>query len=141
VLGLRFISLATVRRALAGPLSLRVVSEKFHLHIGLEPFQQLLRPHSLSGGAAKAPALGSSIFSPPSTAANPAPGSSAEIPMGASYAPLNSGIGMPVGVTPLPGLLGQTNMGLPVFAPEWKPQAPPWSSSAPQLGAFPQRKF
>jgi hypothetical protein len=107
----------------------------------LEPFQQLLRPHSLSGGAAKAPALGSSIFSPPSTAANPAPGSSAEIPMGASYAPLNSGIGMPVGVTPLPGLLGQTNMGLPVFAPEWKPQAPPWSSSAPQLGAFPQRKF
>jgi hypothetical protein len=41
----------------------------------------------------------------------------------------------------LPGLLGPTNTAPPMVAPEWKPQAPPWQSSAPQLGAIPQRKF
>jgi hypothetical protein len=107
----------------------------------MEQFQQLLRPRSLSSGDTKTPALGSPIFSPSPTAANPAPGSAAEIPMGATYAPLGSGIAVPAGVTPLPGLLGPTNMGLPVFAPEWKPQAPPWASSAPQPGTIPQRKF
>jgi hypothetical protein len=108
----------------------------------MEQFQQLLKPHSLTNGTAKAPALGSPVFSssflaPP----NPAAGSSALIPMGASFTPLSSGIAMPAGVTPLPGILGPTNMGLPMFEPEGKPQLPPWQSSAPQLGAMPQRKF
>jgi hypothetical protein len=104
-------------------------------------FQQLLEPHSLPGGTAKAPMLGSPIFSSSSTAPNPAPGPSAVIPIGASYTPLSSGIVMPAGLTPLPGILGPTNVPLPAFAPEWKPQAPPWVSSAPQLGVIPQRKF
>ena len=107
----------------------------------MEQFQQLLKPHPLADGTAKAPMLGSPIFSSPSTAPNPAPGSSALIPMGASFTPLSSGITMPAGVTPLPGILGPTNMGLPLYEPEWKPQLPPWQSSAPQLGAIPQRKF
>jgi hypothetical protein len=104
-------------------------------------FQQLLEPHSLPGGTAKAPMLGSPIFSSSSTAPNPAAGPSAVIPIGASYTPLSSGIVMPAGLTPLPGILGPTNVPLPAFAPEWKPQAPPWVSSAPQLGVIPQRKF
>ena len=107
----------------------------------MEQFRQLLQPHSLPGGIAKAPALGRPIFSSPSTTPNPAPGQSAVIPIGASFTPLSSGIAMPAGVTPLPGLLGQNNTALPMLAPEWKPQAPPWMSSAPQPGAIPQRKF
>lgn len=105
----------------------------------MNQFQQLLQPHSPSGGTANSPSLGSPIFSPASTA--PVPEPSAVIPMGASYTPLSSGIAKPAGVTPLPGLLGPTNAAPPAFAPEWKPPAPPWMSSGPQLGVIPQRKF
>jgi hypothetical protein len=105
----------------------------------MNQFQQLLQPHSLPGGGANSQSLGSPIFPPASTA--PAPEPPAVISLGASYAPLSSRIVMPTGVTPLPGLLGPTNTGLPALAPEWKPQAPPWMSSAPQPDAIPQRKF
>jgi hypothetical protein len=94
----------------------------------MEQFQQLLQPRSPPGGTAKAPELGNPIFSSSPTASSPAPGQS---PIGASFTPLSSGIAMPAGFTPL----------LPAFAPEWKPQPPPWASSAPQLGVIPQRKF
>jgi hypothetical protein len=107
----------------------------------LDQFQQLLKPHSPPVGAAKAPVFGGPIFSSSSLAPNPAPGPPAAIPMGTTFTPLSSGIAMPMGVAPLPGLLGPTNTALPMVAPEWKPQAPPWQSSAPQLGAIPQRKF
>jgi hypothetical protein len=104
----------------------------------MEQFRQLLQPHSPPGGAARTPASGSPFFSP-STAHTPEP--SAVIPIGASFTPLSSGIATPVGLTPLPGLLGPTNAAASMFAPEWKPQPPPWMSSAPQLGVIPQRKF
>jgi len=107
----------------------------------LEQFQQLLQPHSLPGGTAKSPLLGNPIFPSSSTAPNPAFGQPAAIPIGASFTPLSSGIATPAGLTPLPGILGPTNTVLPAFVPEWKPQAPPWASSAPQLGTIPQRKF
>jgi hypothetical protein len=108
----------------------------------MEQFRQLLQPRSQPEGTAKAPALGGPIFTTSSsTAPGPAPGQFLGIPIGASFTPLNSGIAMPVGVTPLPGLLGQNNTGLPALAPEWKPQQPPWMSSAPQPGVIPQRKF
>ena len=107
----------------------------------LDQFQQLLKPHSTPVGAAKGPLFGGSIFSSSSLAHNPAPSQPAATPMGATFAPLSSGIAMPMGVAPLPGLLGPTNTALPLIAPEWKPQPPPWQSSAPQLGAIPQRKF
>jgi hypothetical protein len=97
-------------------------------------FRQLLEPHSPPGGA-KNPAAGSPFFSPSTAHA------SAVIPIGSSFTPLSSGIAMPAGPTPLPGLLGPTNAAASVFAPEWKPQQPPWMSSAPQLGVIPQRKF
>jgi hypothetical protein len=100
-------------------------------------FQQLLQPRSPLG-AAKNPASGSPLFSPSMA---PASGPSAVIPIGASFTPLSSGIAMPAGPTPLPGLLGPTNAAASLFAPAWKPQQPPWMSSAPQLGVIPQRKF
>jgi len=108
----------------------------------MEQFQQLLQPRSMPGGAAKATALGSPIFSPPSTAPSLASGQSGMVPIGASLTPLSGGIGVPSSGLPLlPGLLSPTNTAASVFAPEWKPQAPPWASSAPQLGVMPQRKF
>jgi hypothetical protein len=107
--------------------------------VAIQQFQQLLQPHSPPGGAATAAAPGSPFF--PSPSAAPALGSPAAIPIGASYTPLSSGIAMPAGVTPLPGLLGPTNMGLTTRAPEWKPELPPWLSSGPQPGVIPQRKF
>ncbi len=105
----------------------------------VQQFQQLLQPHSSSGGAAKAPFPGSPFFSPSSAAS--VPQSPAVIPIGASFTPLSSGVSAPAGVTPLPGRLGPTTAAPALFAPEWKPQAPPWESSAPQLGEIPQRKF
>ena len=111
----------------------------------MEQFRQLLQPRALPDNTAKAPTLGSPVFSPPSTAPNPvsslAPGQLVEIPVGASFTPLSSGIAMPAGVTPLPALFSPNNTAPPVFAPEWKPQLPPWMSSVPQLGVIPQRKF
>jgi len=83
--------------------------------------------------------VASPILSSPSAVA--VSGQPAAIPVGASYVPLSSGIAMPAGVTPLPGLLGPTNMGLTTRAPEWKPELPPWLSSGPQPGVIPQRKF
>jgi hypothetical protein len=107
----------------------------------MDQFKQLLEPHTLPGDTAKAPLFGNPVFSSPSTAPNTAPEQSVVIPIGTSYTPLSSGIAMPTGVTPLPGLLGQNNTALPVLAPEWKPLLPPWMSSAPQMGVIPQRKF
>ena len=105
-------------------------------------FQQLLQPRSLPGDSPKTPALGSPIFSASSTTPSPPSGQQfPAIPVGASFTPLSSGIGLPTGVTPLPGLLGQNNTAPALLTPEWKPQPPPWLSSGPQPGAIPQRKF
>ena len=60
-------------------------------------------------------------------------------PVGATFAPLNSGIGRPTGLSPLPPVTGSTNRQS--VAPGWTPQPPPWQSSGPQPFAAPQRKF
>ena len=101
-------------------------------------FRQLLEPHSPPDGAARTPASDSPFFSRSTAHAS---GPSTVIPIGKSFTPLSSGIAMPAGPAPLPGLLGPTNAAASVFAPEWKPQPPPWMSSQPQLGVIPQRKF
>jgi len=107
----------------------------------MNQFQELLQPRSLPGGAAKSTPLGGPLFSMPAATPNPAPSPPAAIPIGASFTPLSSGVATPAGLTPLPGLLGPTNTGLPALVPEWKPQPPPWLSSEPQLDVVPQRKF
>jgi len=61
-------------------------------------------------------------------------------PVGASFTPLSTGIGIPTGLPALPSLtapaavkIGQTPIGAP--------QPAPWLSTAPQPGVIPQRKF
>jgi hypothetical protein len=60
-------------------------------------------------------------------------------PAGASFIPLSSSIGRPVGLTPLPGVF--TTQPQPAVTPSWKPQPPPWVSQSGQPTAFPQQKF
>ncbi len=105
----------------------------------MNPFQSLRPSRPASDGVAK-PSLFTSPFLSPSAAVPAAVPLPATVPAGLSYTPVNSGITMPMGVPPLPGLFNQTN-GAPAFEPVWKPQPPPWASSAPQLGVMPQRKF
>jgi hypothetical protein len=102
------------------------------------PLGRLLQPHPLSADNAKSPTLGSPVFSPTFTMPNSTPGQPAGSSIGKSFTPLSSGIST---ATPVPGIFGQTNMAPPLLTPEWKPQPPPWMSSAPQLGEIPQRKF
>jgi hypothetical protein len=61
-------------------------------------------------------------------------------PIGASFAPLNSGIGQPAPLAQLPGITSQANTQSPL-APAWAPQPAPWTSPNPQPFAIPQRKF
>ncbi|MGH7975759.1 MAG: hypothetical protein ACREC8_03760 [Limisphaerales bacterium] len=61
-------------------------------------------------------------------------------PVGASYAPLTSGIGTPTGLMPLPTITGQSSLQ-PAITPAWAPQTPPWMSQGPQPFVIPQRKF
>jgi hypothetical protein len=61
-------------------------------------------------------------------------------PIGASFAPLSSGIGRPVGLVPLPGITRQASIQA-VTTPAWAPQPAPWTSQTPQPFAIPQRKF
>jgi hypothetical protein len=63
-------------------------------------------------------------------------------PIGASFAPLSSGIARPIGLTPLPGITARP--ASPLLAPTtpaWVPQPAPWNSQMPQPFAIPQRKF
>ena len=60
-------------------------------------------------------------------------------PIGASFAPLTSGIGKPIGLGPPPAVIRQPSTA--VAPPAWAPQPPPWLSPTPQPFAVPQRKF
>jgi hypothetical protein len=61
-------------------------------------------------------------------------------PIGASFAPLSSGIARPIGLTPLPGITQPASMQTPT-TPAWAPQPAPWTSTTPEPFAIPQRKF
>jgi hypothetical protein len=61
-------------------------------------------------------------------------------PIGASFAPLSSGIGRPVGLAPLPGITRPASIEV-ITPPAWAPQPAPWTSQTPQPFAIPQRKF
>jgi hypothetical protein len=61
-------------------------------------------------------------------------------PIGASFAPLSSGIGKPAGLAPLPGITRPATIQA-LTTPAWAPQPAPWTSQAPQPFAIPQRKF
>jgi hypothetical protein len=61
-------------------------------------------------------------------------------PIGASFTPLNSGIGQATPLVQLPGITRQANTQSPL-TPSWAPQPAPWLSPNPQPFAIPQRKF
>jgi len=61
-------------------------------------------------------------------------------PIGASFTPISSGIGRPVGLAPLPGITGPASIPA-ITTPAWAPQPAPWTSQTPQPFAIPQRKF
>lgn len=95
-------------------------------------FQKLLSPQ-----ISPRPALAdnSSPFS--TTPSQPSP----PAPIGNSYTPLSSGIGVPEGIKPLPGLTDQKNPSTTPVNPAWESQShlPPWMSPNAQAGTFPRR--
>ncbi len=108
--------------------------------MNMERFRQLLKPGSSSTAAATTPSLSGIKMSLPQTALGSGFGQSALTPIGASFTPLNSGIGKPAEMPKLPGIWS-LSLTSPPAAGAWGPQPPPWLSLTPQPFAVPQRKF
>ena len=106
----------------------------------MERFRQLLQPGSSSTAAAATPSLSGIKISLPQTALSSGLGQSALTPVGASFTPLNSGIGKPAEMPKLPSIWS-LSLTSPPSAAAWAPQPPPWLSPTPQPFAVPQRKF
>jgi hypothetical protein len=106
----------------------------------MERFRQLLKPGSSSTAAGTTPPLSSIKISLPQTALSSGLGQSALTPVGASFTPLNSGIGKPAEMPKLPSIWS-LSLTSPPSAAAWAPQPPPWLSPTPQPFAVPQRKF
>jgi hypothetical protein len=103
---------------------------------GMERFRQLLN----SGSSAATPAAGGIKTSLPQSLLGAGLGQPPTPRIGASFAPLNSGIGKPVELPKLSGAWG-LNYTSPPPAATWAPQPAPWLSPSPQPFAVPQRKF
>lgn len=101
-------------------------------------FQKLLEPRSPSFSAFKNEGKVKNNLMP-SMAPESLLGKSQAYLIGTPVSSVSTGIGEPIRTAPLPGLLGQTNT--PATPPNWKPDLPPWMSTAPRLGEVPQRKF
>jgi len=102
----------------------------------MERFRQLLMP----GSSSTTPSLSGIKISLPQTALSSGLGQSALTPVGASFTPLNSGIGKPAEMPKLPSIWS-LSLTSPPSAAAWAPQPPPWLSPTPQPFAVPQRKF
>ena len=106
----------------------------------MDQFRHLLNPAFVPVGAPTALSDSGSSFKsqinlPVSSSTQPLAN-----PIGASFAPLNSGIGQPAPLTQLPGITGQANLQ-PALTPAWAPQPAPWTLPTPQPFTIPQRKF
>jgi hypothetical protein len=106
----------------------------------MDRFRQLLKPGSSSTAAAATPSLSGIKIPLPQTALSSGLGQSALTPVGASFTPLNSGIGKPAEMPKLPSIWS-LSLTSPPSAAAWAPQQPPWLSPTPQPFATPQRKF
>ena len=106
----------------------------------MERFRQLLQPGSSSTAAAATPSLSGIKISLPQTALSSGLGQSALTPVGASFTPLNNGIGKPAEMPKLPSIWS-LSLTSPPSAAAWAPQPPPWLSPTPQPLVIPQRKF
>jgi hypothetical protein len=106
----------------------------------MERFRQLLKSGSSSTAAPTAPSLSGIKISLPQTALSSGLGQSSLSPIGASFTPLNNGIGKPAEMPKLPSIWSLSLTSPPSTA-AWAPQPPPWLSPTPQPFAIPQRKF
>jgi hypothetical protein len=106
----------------------------------MERFRQLLQPGSSSTAAAATPSLSGMKISLPQTALSSGLGQSALTPIGASFTPLNNGIGKPAEMPKLPSIWS-LSLTSPPSAAAWASQPPPWLSPTPQPFTVPQRKF
>ena len=104
-----------------------------------DPLQRLLESSS-SSAAAATPSSGGTKLPLLKTLLDSDPGQPLINPMGASFAPLNSGIGRPAELPALPSAWSLSYTSPPPAA-AWAPQPPPWMSPMPQPFAIPQRKF
>jgi hypothetical protein len=132
--------------------------------MNMERFRQLLKPGSSATAAATTPSLSGIKTFLPQTELSSGIGQSSLTPVGASFplklveflplverqsllspagasfTPLNSGIGKPAEMPKLPSIWS-LSLTSPPSAAAWAPQPPPWLSLTPQPFAIPQRKF
>jgi hypothetical protein len=100
----------------------------------MERFRQLLEPNPSATAQSD---LNGKNFTVPVTTENSILGQPSVNPLGASFTPLTSDVGKPLG---LPGITRQNN-SQPAPVPSWEPQPAPWLSQVPQPFVVPQRKF
>ena len=106
----------------------------------MDRFRQLLNSGSPATAPATTPAADGIKTSLPQTLLDSGLAQPPTARIGASYAPLNSGIGKPADLPKLSGTWGLSYTSAPPAA-AWAPQLAPWLSPAPQPFAVPQRKF
>jgi len=106
----------------------------------LSQFQQLLNPGSVPVTAVTTAPDNTTALKPQNTFPTTDSTQPLVNPIGASFAPLNSGIGQPAALAPLPGITRQDSIPV-VTTPTWAPQPAPWLSQNPQPFVIPQRKF
>jgi hypothetical protein len=106
-----------------------------------ERFRQLLDSSSFSDTSAKSAPGDKSLSSLQPFSDTTSDQTPTVNPVGASYAPLSSGIGRPAGLTPLPGITTAPASLQSSAPPAWAPQPPPWLLQTPQPFSVPQRKF
>lgn len=108
--------------------------------VGVDQFQQLLNPSPATPMVSTPLPNPATSFNAQNNLSDSDSTQPLANPVGASFAPLSSGIGRPMGLATLPGITGQA--GVPAATPPaWAPQPAPWTSTAPQPFAVPQRKF
>jgi hypothetical protein len=90
---------------------------------------------------AKSPASGGRYMAPAAPVADPflEPQPPGYNPAGASFQPLESGIGRPKGLAPLTTVYSRPSA--PSAPPAWAPKPPPWMQDGPQLFVNPVRKW
>jgi hypothetical protein len=106
----------------------------------MDQFRQLLDPNSAPITAATTLSDSTTSFKAQTVLSDADSTQPLVNPMGASFAPLSSGIGEPASLTPIPSITRQISVQ-PSATPTWAPQPAPWMSTAPQPFAVPQRKF
>ena len=107
----------------------------------MDQFKQLLNLGFMPVTAATPSADGTTTFQPQTTPPSSIDSTAPLVnPIGASFVPLISGIGEPMGLAPLPTITQQASV-YSAAPPAWAPQPPPWLSPTPQPFTVPQRKF